>query len=95
MAALFADLPEAIDNTIEIARRCSFYPKNAQPDPAALHRRDGADAEAALKAEAAELRRQAHEGLDARLTAHRPDRRAIRTSNTASGWISNSASSRR
>ena len=31
MAALFADLPEAIDNTIEIARRCSYYPKNRKP----------------------------------------------------------------
>ena len=27
MAALFADLPEAIDNTVEIARRCSYYPE--------------------------------------------------------------------
>ena len=39
MAALFADLPEAIDNTVEIARRCSYYPKTPQPDPAALYRR--------------------------------------------------------
>ena len=31
MAALFADLPEAIDNTVEIARRCSYYPKNRNP----------------------------------------------------------------
>ena len=39
MAALFADLPEAIDNTVEIARRCSYYPEDPQPDPAALRRR--------------------------------------------------------
>ena len=31
MAALFADLPEAIDNTIEIARRCAFRPKTRKP----------------------------------------------------------------
>ena len=41
MAALFADLPEALDNTVEIALRCSYYPKNRKPDPAALHRRRG------------------------------------------------------
>ena len=38
MAELFADLPEAIDNTVEIARRCSYYPEEPQSDPAALHR---------------------------------------------------------
>jgi DNA polymerase III subunit alpha len=31
MAAQFADLPEAIDNTIEIARRCAFRPRKRDP----------------------------------------------------------------
>lgn len=31
MAAQFADLPEAIENTIEIARRCAFRPKKRNP----------------------------------------------------------------
>ena len=31
MAAQFADLPEAIENTVEIARRCAFRPKKRDP----------------------------------------------------------------
>src|SRR6202000_2752969 len=31
MAVQFADLPEAIDNTIEIARRCAFRPNKRDP----------------------------------------------------------------
>ena len=31
MAELFADLPEALDNTIEIAKRCAFRPKGRKP----------------------------------------------------------------
>ena len=31
MSALFADLPEALANTIEIARRCAFRPKERAP----------------------------------------------------------------
>jgi DNA polymerase-3 subunit alpha len=31
MVAQFADLPEAIENTIEIARRCAFRPKKRNP----------------------------------------------------------------
>ena len=31
MTAQFADLPEAIDNTLEIARRCAFRPKKRDP----------------------------------------------------------------
>ncbi|HEY2068745.1 MAG TPA: DNA polymerase III subunit alpha [Rhizomicrobium sp.] len=31
MVAQFADLPEAIDNTIEIAKRCAFRPKKRNP----------------------------------------------------------------
>ena len=31
MVAQFADLPEAIENTIEIAKRCAFRPKKRNP----------------------------------------------------------------
>ena len=63
LGKLFADLPEALDNTIEIARRCSFFPDTVKP---ILPRFtiDGSDA-----SEAAELRRQAAEGLEKRLAA--------------------------
>ena len=33
-ATLFADLPEAVDNTLVIARRCAYMPGAAQADPA-------------------------------------------------------------
>ncbi|MBY5796967.1 DNA polymerase III subunit alpha [Rhizobium leguminosarum] len=66
MVKLFADLPEALENTIEIATRCSFALKTRKP---ILPRFTGAtdDAEEAERAEASELRRQAVEGLDMRL----------------------------
>nr|BAT30190.1 DNA polymerase III subunit alpha [Aureimonas sp. AU22] len=71
MAELFADLPEALENTIEIARRCSYRVRTRKP---ILPRFAGADADAleAERAEAGELRRQAEEGLEARLAAHGP-----------------------
>ncbi len=57
MAALFADVPEAIENTIEIARRCSYWVKGRKP---ILPRfADGDEAEM--------LRQQAMEGLSNRL----------------------------
>jgi DNA polymerase-3 subunit alpha len=57
MAALFADIPEAIENTIEIARRCAYRVTSRAP---ILPRfADGDEAEV--------LRRQAHEGLARRL----------------------------
>ncbi|MSP42553.1 MAG: DNA polymerase III subunit alpha [Alphaproteobacteria bacterium] len=58
MAVLFTDLPEAIENTIEIARRCAYRPRTRAP----ILPRIGAAEE-----EAAELRRQAMAGLDLRL----------------------------
>ncbi|HEV2899108.1 MAG TPA: DNA polymerase III subunit alpha [Pseudaminobacter sp.] len=63
MAELFADLPEAVDNTVEIAMRCSYYPKKRAPILPRFTGGDEADPTAALKAEADELRRQAREGL--------------------------------
>ncbi len=56
MVALFADLPEAVENTVEIARRCAFRPKTRKP----ILPRFADD-------EIEELRRQAREGLDVRL----------------------------
>jgi len=58
MEKLFADLPEALENTVEIARRCSFILKTRKP---ILPRFTGAtaDPEEAERAEALELRRQA------------------------------------
>jgi DNA polymerase-3 subunit alpha len=72
MLELFADLPEALDNTVEIARRCSYYPKNRDPILPRFTGADAEDPEAALQAEADELARQAREGLDMRLRAHGP-----------------------
>src|SRR5690606_22059513 len=56
MAALFADLPEAVENTVEIARRCAFAVSKRKP----ILPRFAED-------EIQELRRQAIEGLKARL----------------------------
>ncbi|MBA5776518.1 DNA polymerase III subunit alpha [Stappia sp. F7233] len=69
MQALFADLPEATENTVEIARRCHYRPLKRKP---ILPRFAGADADAeeAEKAEAAELRLQAEDGLAKRLADH-------------------------
>ncbi|MET0183331.1 MAG: DNA polymerase III subunit alpha [Caulobacterales bacterium] len=60
MAALFADLPEAIANTVEIAQRCHFRPHKRKPILPRFTTGAGRD-------EAAELRAQAELGLAARL----------------------------
>ncbi len=57
MAALFADIPEAIASTVEIARRCAYKVRSQKP---ILPRFGEGD-------EAEELRRQAVEGLASRL----------------------------
>ena len=62
MRAAFADLPEACENTLVIARRCAFIPRPCQPILPAFPMADGVDEETAL-------RRSAHAGLDARLAA--------------------------
>jgi DNA polymerase III subunit alpha len=56
MAALFADLPEALENTIEIAKRCAYAAQKRKP----ILPKFADD-------EVNELRRQANEGLQARL----------------------------
>ena len=63
MIALFSDLPEAIENTLEIARRCSFMPKEHPPILPSFDTSEGRD-------ESAELRRQAELGLKERLKIH-------------------------
>ncbi|MEO1264742.1 MAG: PHP domain-containing protein, partial [Pseudomonadota bacterium] len=64
MAALFADLPEAIETTFEIAQRCAFRPLGKDPIlPRFVSAGDGASEQDQLKAEVAELQRQAREGL--------------------------------
>ena len=62
MRALFADLPEACDNTLVIARRCAFIPQPQRPILPAFPTADGAD-------EATALRAAAREGLEERLAA--------------------------
>ena len=60
MAVVFADLPEAIENTLEIARRCAFVPKKRKPILPVFTPPSGRTAEAELKA-------QAETGLAARM----------------------------
>ena len=68
MAALFSDLPEALENTMEIARRCAFRPRFHDPIlPSFVEQVPGADVAEGSKAEAMELERQAREGLKQRL----------------------------
>jgi DNA polymerase III subunit alpha len=60
MAALFADIPEAVENTVEIARRCAFMVKGLKPILPRFSRGD----------EAEELTREATDGLVARLAGN-------------------------
>jgi DNA polymerase-3 subunit alpha len=68
MSALFADLPEAIDHTVEIAMRCSYYPKNRNPILPRFTTGSSDDPESAEREETEELKRQAREGLAMRLS---------------------------
>jgi DNA polymerase-3 subunit alpha len=73
MAELFADLPEALDSTIEIAKRCAFRPKGRKPILPRFVAGDDAISETEQsRLEAAELKRQAEDGLRARLAAGGP-----------------------
>src|SRR6186997_201458 len=63
MVERFADLPEAVASTVEIARRCSFRPRTHQP---ILPRFSVGDNGRALD-EASELRKRAEAGLVKRL----------------------------
>jgi DNA polymerase-3 subunit alpha len=63
MVALFADLPEATRNSVEIAMHCAYRPRTRKP--ILPNFTQGTD-------EASELRAQAEAGLTARLAAHGP-----------------------
>jgi DNA polymerase-3 subunit alpha len=61
MRALFADLPEACDNTLDIARRCAFMVAKRGPLLPSFPTGDG-------RSEADELAHQAREGLKMRMS---------------------------
>ena len=71
MAALFADLPEALATTVEITERCAFRPRTQAP---ILPRFSGGrrDDEALGSDEPEALRQAARAGLAARLDKHGP-----------------------
>ena len=62
MRLLFADVPEAIDNTLVIARRCAYMPQSRKPILPPFDTVTG-------RSELEELRAMAQEGLDRRLAA--------------------------
>jgi DNA polymerase-3 subunit alpha len=65
MRELFADLPEAIASTVEIAQRCAFRPHTRQP----ILPRFSVGADGAAVDEASELRMQAEAGLTRRIAS--------------------------
>jgi DNA polymerase-3 subunit alpha len=70
MAVLFADLPEALASTVEIAKRCAFRPKTRKPILPRFTVVGSANSADAEGEEGTELRRQAEEGLAGRLATH-------------------------
>ncbi|HEY2526869.1 MAG TPA: DNA polymerase III subunit alpha [Xanthobacteraceae bacterium] len=66
MMALFADLPEALAATVEIAERCAFRPRTLAP----ILPRYSTGRCGAADDEAQELRRAAESGLEGRLARH-------------------------
>jgi DNA polymerase-3 subunit alpha len=73
MAQLFADLPEALAHTVEIAKRCAFRPRGRKPIlPRFVPAAPGTSVEDQLAIEAGELRKQAEAGLARRLAAQEP-----------------------
>jgi len=68
MVTLFADLPEAVENTIEIARRCAYRPHTRAPILPSFLESDGLSDEDNFLAEVEELRSQSKEGLKVRLS---------------------------
>jgi DNA polymerase-3 subunit alpha len=68
MAQLFADLPEALAATVEIAERCAFRPRTLAP----ILPRFSAERGAGELDEAQTLRSAAETGLDQRLKRHGP-----------------------
>ena len=72
MAALFADLPEALTATVEIAERCAFRPRTLAPilPRFSTTRGTGETAAAQGAQEAQELRLAAQAGLERRLARY-------------------------
>src|SRR5262249_14576690 len=66
MTALFADLPEALASTVEIARRCAYRPAMGAP---LLPRFSVAEGGGSVD-EAADRRRRASAGLEQRIAIH-------------------------
>jgi DNA polymerase-3 subunit alpha len=67
MVALFGDLPEAAENSVEIAMRCAFRPRTSKPILPRFTAEDGSALD-----EVGELRRRAEAGLTSRLSLHPP-----------------------
>ena len=88
MAALFADLPEALASTVEIAQRCAFRPKTRKP---ILPRFTGSAARRWTRPRSCAA--QAEEGLTAAHRHARPRAGPHASTTTASGSTSSSASS--
>ena len=65
MRALFADLPEAVDNTLTVARRCAYIPESRKPILPPFASESGAS-------EADELRKRAESGLAVHLADREP-----------------------
>jgi DNA polymerase III subunit alpha len=63
MRLLFADVPEAVDNTLVIARRCAYVPEPRKPILPLYPTTSG-------RSEDDELRILAHEGMERRLATH-------------------------
>jgi len=66
MRELFADLPEACDNTLVIAKRCAIWPRKVAPILPPFSTQGG-------RSEVEELKAQAREGLVQRLAAQKTD----------------------
>jgi DNA polymerase III subunit alpha len=70
MLELFKDLPEALDNSVEIARRVSYRPKTRGPILPRFAALPGQSEEEGLAAEAERLRVEAREGLKRRFETY-------------------------
>ncbi|MEP3264778.1 MAG: DNA polymerase III subunit alpha [Hyphomicrobiales bacterium] len=69
MCELFADIPEAIDNTVEIAKRCHVRSQTCDPILPQFAA-EGLSGDEAVKAESKALKEQAIAGLKTRLEVH-------------------------
>ena len=72
MTALFADLPEALDNSVEIAQRVSYRPRTQAPMLPKFAAAPGLSDAEAERAESLALTSAAHEGLTRRLATVGP-----------------------